>query len=67
MHTTQDAANGHYPTLLQEAEPAKDMGDAITKWLSRSNDVIKDDRADKTKRTVRRGGRLGDQPNQIRL
>jgi hypothetical protein len=56
MHTKQDAANCHYPTLLQAAESAKDMGDAITKWLSRSDDVHKDDRADKTKRTVRRGG-----------
>jgi hypothetical protein len=43
MHTKQDAANCHYPTLLQAAKSAKDMGDAITKWLSRSDDVLKDD------------------------
>jgi hypothetical protein len=43
------------------------MGDAITKWLSRSDDVLKDDRADKTRRTVRRGGSLDDQPDQITL
>jgi hypothetical protein len=58
MHTKQDAASCHYPTLLQVAESAKDMGDAITKWLSRSDDVLKDDRADKIRRTVRRGGSL---------
>jgi hypothetical protein len=67
MHTKQDAASCHYPTLLQAAESAKDMGDAITKWLSRSDDVLKDDRADKTRRIVIRGGSLDDQPNQIRL
>jgi hypothetical protein len=43
MHTKQDAASYHYPTLLQAAESAKDMGNAITKWLSRSDDVLKDD------------------------
>jgi hypothetical protein len=43
------------------------MGDAITKWLSRSDDVLKDDRADKTRRIVRRGRSLDDQPDQIRL
>jgi hypothetical protein len=67
MHTKQDTANCHYPTLLRAAESAKDMGDTITKWLSRSNDVLKDDRADKTRRTVRHGGSLDDQPHQIRL
>jgi hypothetical protein len=67
MHTKQDVANCHYPTLLRVAESAKDMGDAITKWLSRLDDVLKDDRADKTRRTVRCGGSLDDQPNRIRL
>jgi hypothetical protein len=67
MHTKQDAASCHYPTLLQAAESAKDMGDTITKWLSRSDDVLKDDRDDKTRRIVIRGGSLDDQPNQIRL
>jgi hypothetical protein len=67
MHTKQDAASWHYPTLLQAAELAKDMGDSITKWLSRLDDVLKDDRADKTRRTVRCGGSLDDQPNRIRL
>jgi hypothetical protein len=67
MHPKEDTANYHYPTLLRAAESAKDMGDAITKWLSRSDDVLKDDRADKTRRTVRRGGSLDDQPDQIRL
>jgi hypothetical protein len=67
MHTKQDVANCHYPTLLQVAESAKDMGDAITKWLSRLDDVLKDDRADKTRRTVRHGGSLDDQSDQIRL
>jgi hypothetical protein len=65
MHTKQDTASYHYPTLLQEAESTKDIGDAI-KWLSRSDDVLKDDQAD-TRRTVRRGGSLDDQPDQIRL
>jgi hypothetical protein len=37
MHTKQDATNYHYPTRLQSSESAKDMGDAITKWLSRSD------------------------------
>jgi hypothetical protein len=67
MHTKQDTASCHYPTLLQAAESARDMGDAITKWLSRSDDVLKDDRADNTRRKVRRGGSLDDQPDQIRL
>jgi hypothetical protein len=66
MHTKQDAANCRYPTLHRAGESAKDMGDAITKWLSRSDDVLKDDRADKTIRTLRRGGSLDDQPDQIR-
>jgi hypothetical protein len=35
------------------------MGDAITKWLSRSDNVLKDDWDNKTRRTVRRGGSLG--------
>jgi hypothetical protein len=39
MHTEQDAASCHYPTLLQTAESSKDMGDAITKWLSRSDKI----------------------------
>jgi hypothetical protein len=67
MHTKQDADRCHYPTLLQATESVKDMGDAITKWLSRLDDEIKDDRADKTRRTVRHGGSLDDQPDQIRL
>jgi hypothetical protein len=67
MHTKQDAASCHYPTLLQAAESAKDMGDTITKWLSRLDDVLKDDRDDKTRRTVRRGGSLDDQLDQFRL
>jgi hypothetical protein len=56
MHTKQNTANCHYPTLLQAAKSAKDMGDTITKWLSRSDDVLKDYRADKTRRTVRLEG-----------
>jgi hypothetical protein len=67
MHTKQDAANCHYPTLLRAAESAKDMGDAITKWLSRSDDVLKDDQDDKTRRTVRSRGSLDDQPDPIIL
>jgi hypothetical protein len=67
MHTKQGVANCHNPTHLQAAESAKDMGDAITKWLSRLDDVLKDGPADKTRRTVRRGGSLDDQPDQIRL
>jgi hypothetical protein len=43
MHTKQDAIRCYYSTLLQGAESAKDMGDAITKWLSRSDNVLKDD------------------------
>jgi hypothetical protein len=66
MHTKQDAASCHYPTLLQAAKSAKGMGDGIIKWLSRSDDVLKDDRANKT-RTVRRGRSLDDQPDQLRL
>jgi hypothetical protein len=67
MHTKQDAANCHYPTLLRAAESTKDMGDTITKWLSRSDDVLKVDQAQKTRRTTRRGGSLDDQPDQIKL
>jgi hypothetical protein len=67
MHTKQDAVKCHYPTLLRAAESAKDMGDAITKWPSRSDGVLKDDRANNKRRTVRRGGSLDDQPYQIRL
>jgi hypothetical protein len=43
------------------------MGDTITKWLSRSDDELKDDQADKTRRTVRRGGSPDDHPDQIGL
>jgi hypothetical protein len=54
MHTKQDAAKYHYPTLLRAVESVKNMGDAITKWLSRSDDVLKDDRADKNKKNSER-------------
>jgi hypothetical protein len=67
MHTKQGVANCHNQTHLQAAESAKDMAEAITKWLSRLDDVLKDGPAGKTRRTVRRGGSLDDQPDQIRL
>jgi hypothetical protein len=41
MHTKQDAASYHHPIFLQAVESAKNMGNAITKWLLRSDDARK--------------------------